>query len=455
MRYLFLIISFLYSFIFYLFYLYSNWKDFYFFRFINNDNINHYSIRDPIIYFVDFKNHPYIQSIFWNLLIETIIFLILWIVFFLYFSWTSIESKNQVFIDNMKKYLNLDFKSIFIKILKNFSYYIGFILFYISLYILSLWINVQFSIFILFINLLIIILYFIFKNNILFKNFLRINSTIFSFIYILFYLYIFITKNNFFSFIELFNSILIIFSFLTLIVLNKKSTDFNNYDNVIIINFLIYLFFVFLFYTNFYILNWEMLFSFIIHSSIFWIVLFEFLSRYKYFASYEVIIKYIWIIFSYLWIFFSYVYLLKNFSILIFLLLILYVFYNYYIHLRYTNYVSFFLSVFSLYFVIFYSLFNFFSISYKSFTFFVISVAFSYFLILFTYVKKIKLIFDIYFLHFFSYFINIVSVFIFVFANFDKLNFIYVWFLLFLESIYFFLSYNKLHDNNLRLWKTQ
>lgn len=457
MKYLFLVISFLYSFIFYLFYLYSNWKNFYFFEFLNNNQINHYSLRDPIIYSVDFKEHPYIQSIFWNLIIETVFFILVWIMFFLYFSPSVKKEEKKVSIKNelLIKYSQINFKEIFMKFLNKFSYYIGFILFYISLYFVSLWLEIKFLNFILILNILVILWFFLSKFNDFARIFLRINSIIFSFLYIFLYLYIFFTNNNFFSIVELFNSILIIFSFLILLYFNKKNILKNKYDNIILTHFIIYLFFVFLFYTNYYLFESDLFFSLIIQSSIFWVLLFEFLPKNKYLINNKLILKYIWILFSYLSTVLSFIFILIDFNKIVFLLLIFYIFYNYYIHFKYVNYISFFLFIFGLYFIIVYSLNYFFGILYNTLIFLIFSIAFSYFLILFTYLKNFKILFDIYFLHFFSYFINIISILVFIFTNFSNLTFTYIGFLLFFESLYFFISYNRLYNNDLKLWRKQ
>lgn len=171
MRYLFFLLSILYSFIFYVFYSFSQKKDIFWNELDINQSIINLSLRDSIIFST--WDTIILQSIFWNLLFEIIIFFIISIFLFFYFSSANNENiwekKEKSAFSNLFTFKNLVF------FLRKFSYYIGLILFYISLYLISLSFHFfSFSFFILLVNILIFIFYFTSQFSLLSRNFLRI-----------------------------------------------------------------------------------------------------------------------------------------------------------------------------------------------------------------------------------------------------------------------------------------
>lgn len=440
MRYLFFFLWILYSFIFYVFWTFSLNKDLFFRDLEIKKNIVNLSLKDSII-FSD-SSTLVIQSFFWNLIFEVILFLFIWII--LFFSFTK-TLPNQEIEDKIDQKVKIFTFEIFIKFLKKFSYYIWFILFYLSFYFISLWYPViNFSFFILALNLIIYILFFSFKNNLIVRNFLKINSIIFSLFYLINYIYIIFIDNNYFTLVDFINSFLILLIFPTLLYFDKQITKKENFDVPLIVNFSLYIFWAFLFYFYFYIFHQNIIFWISFISTFFGMIWFEILPKINFLKKDKITLRYIWIIWTYLWIIFGMIYLwFYKFSLAIFMILLLQWLYNIFIHKKYINYISLFFWIFLIIYLFYYSIIYFNLIDYKSLNFLILGLIISFLIIILTYFIKIKIFFSYYFIHFFSYLINIVSIIIFfIFNNFDIL---YIWILLLLESIYFFMSYYKLN----------
>ncbi len=441
MRYLFFFISFLYSFIYYLFFIFSQKKDIFLHSIESHYNIINLSFFDTII----FSNSDtiIIQSIFWNLIYEAIIFFIIGLFLFFYFWSYTNEEKTIEYTPSHKTFSN-----IFVKFFKYFSYYIWFLLFYISLYFITTSFDfINFSFFILLINIIIYLLFFLSHFSPISKDFLRINSIIFSIFYIGNYIFIIISEYNYFYIIDFINSFLILLIFPTLLYHDKQIAKKESFDNSILIHFSIYIFVVFLFYFYSYLFHQNLLFWTSFIATLFWIIWLEFLPKIQLLKKDTLILRYIWIILTYIWIIFWVIYLCFSYSFIILVILTIQIFYNLYIHKKYSNYISLFLWIFLLFFVIYYSIIHFHIIDIKSLYFLIFWLTLSFLWILVTYIISFKIILDYYIIHIFAHIFNIVSVIIFfIFNNFEILN---IWILLLLESIYFFLSYNKLNPNKL------
>lgn len=458
MRLLFLLVWLLHSFIFYYFYTYSLNKDLYLNDLINPKNITILSLKDNIIF--SWQNNIVMQSFFWNIAIEVWFFIFLTL--FLIFLFTNVKSRHSwqkidfnhdedISDDNenteseaktwfFKSIFNLDNFKYFIK---KFSYYFWFLLFYVSLYIISLsFPQISFSGFILFLNILIYLYFFASKFSQISRDFLKVNSILFSVWYLISYIFIIYTNINFFSWIDFFNSFLIIFSFPTLIYYDKFVLENKQYDNTIVVHFSLYIFWVFLFYFYHYLLNENLVFYLSILCSLFGLFWFEYIPKIKLFENDYLIFRYIWIIFNYFWILFWIIYLFINFSYLIFIILLWQAIYNFYIHKNYTNYISFIISIFLFLYCIYFFIFNFSIFDFKSIEFFYFNLILSILLIIYTYLFKAEIYLDYFIIHIFSYLINIIW--IILFFVFIKFEILYIWILLFVESIYFFLSYFRL-----------
>ena len=90
MRALLFVLSLVYSFIFYIFYNFSQNKDIFWEYFVNQNYIGDFSILKIDNFFPD---KQYFVSISWWLFVESIWFLLLWIIFIYYFSFASKSQK--------------------------------------------------------------------------------------------------------------------------------------------------------------------------------------------------------------------------------------------------------------------------------------------------------------------------------------------------------------------------
>jgi len=216
--------------------------------------------------------------------------------YFTSFKKEEIDKKQDI---EIKKYSNIT------KIFQYFSYYIGFILFYLSFYFITTSFNfIDFSTFIFIINILIFIIFFLSKFSQISKDFLRINSIIFSLFYIINYIYIIIIDNNYFHIIDFINSFLILFIFPTLLYHDKKIAQKNMFDYSTLIHFSIYIFSVFLFYFYFFIFHQNLIFWVSFIATLFGIIWFEIFPKMNFFKKDIIILRYIGIIFTYLGIIF-------------------------------------------------------------------------------------------------------------------------------------------------------
>lgn len=442
MRYLFFLLSILYSFIFYVFYTFSQKKDIFLRDLDISQDIINISLRESIIF--SNENTIVLQSFFWNLLYEMIIFFIISIFLFFYFSSDktedTFEEKNQSVLGKIFTMGNMIF------LLKKFSFYIWFLLFYISLFLISHSFEViNFSFFILIVNILIFIFYFVSKFSFLSRTFLRINSIIFSFFYLINYFFIIFTDNNYFNYIDLLNGVLILGIFPVLLYYDKFLLKKESFDDSLIVHFSLYIFGFILFYFYYYLFHENLLFWMSFIATLLWILWFEYLPRIGLLKKDKLVLRYIGIIFTYVWILCGIIYQFFSFSVIIFLILLLQVWYNIFIHNKYTNYISLFLWIFIGLYLTFYSIIYFNIFSYQSIYFLVFTLLLSFWGIITTYFLKLKILLDYYIIHIFCHIINIAWILIFfIFNNFEIL---YIWILLLLESIYFFLSYYKLNPN--------
>lgn len=442
MRYLFFLLSILYSFIFYVFYSFSQKKDIFWKElFIQQDIIN-LSLKDSIIFST--SDTIILQSFFWNLLFEIIIFFVISIFLFFYFSSSDTkevsENKENSVLSSVFTFQTL------VLFLKKFSYYIGFILFYLSLYLISLsFESLNFSFFILIVNILIFVFYFVSKFSSLARNFLRINSLIFSVFYVVNYFFIIFSDYNYFNYIDLINGFLILLIFPVLLYYDRFLGKREHFDDSLLIHFSMYIFWFVLFYFYYYLFHQNLLFWVSFIATLFGILWFEFLPKIPILKKDKIILRYIGIIFTYLWILFWLLYQIFDFSIIILLILIIQSWYNIFIHKKYVNYISLCLGIFVWLYQFFYIIIYFWLIDYKSIYLLILTFLLSFWWVISTYFIKWKILVDYYIIHTFSHIVNIFWILLFfIFNNFEIL---YIWILLLLESIYFFLSYYKLNPN--------
>lgn len=447
MRYLFFLLSILYSFIFYVFYTFSLWKNIFLQNTEVSKDILNLSIFDSII----FSNSEtlVLQSFFWNLLYEIIFFFLVAISLFIFFSKVENESPSWPKIKE-KKEKKLDFWSIFsyvniIIILKKSSYYLWFFFFYLSLFLISEGLEIfNFSFFILFLNIIIFIFFFLSKHSEFSQKFLKINSICFSLFYLINYVFIIITWENTFDTIDFINGILILWIFPILLYYDKILHKRSYLDFALLSHYSIYIFWFIVFYLS-QLTVWEnLVFWITLVLALLWAVWFEVLPKISLFQKNLVHLRYIGIIFTYLWIFFWIIYFFHWFSYILLFILIWQVVYNFFIHKNYTNYISFVFSLFTLYYLIFIIIFHFeiFSFASSGFSLFLLFLSFIWIGI--TYGISFQHTLDKYIIHIFSHLINILGVWVFLYVN--SFAILYIWLILLLESMYFFLSYYKLNS---------
>jgi len=399
-----------------------------------------------------------------NLLIEAAWFAVFWVISFIFFL-SSWKKKKQNIVeeeddfddeDELEKKWKFSLENIISKetmqdLLYSFSYYIGFSMLYIWLYFIGKNYNIEISQIILGISSLTIIGFLLVPNNKMWYDFLKINSILFSLIYIFYYINIIINNNQVFSLVDIWNSLLIILWFwILLFYSNSKNEDLwfsDGIDLVIFRYFFVYLFSIIYFYSYFYLFKADVYFWLSVISVFYSFFLFEIFTRFNLFKKYYVSLRILWIIFLYFWTLVGIWYLLfvwKNLAIIISLAFS--ALFNYFIHHRYQNYISFGIAWFSMLFIWYYILLNILNLDYKAFDFFVISLFTSFAVVFINYIAKFKYREDYYFISFVSYFINIVS--LILFFMYTPLSWFNLWVVLVLDSVYFFASYHKLKQIN-------
>ncbi len=414
MNILLFLISIIFWSIFYLFYLISDWSNIYF------------------------------NSLSWNLLIESVSFILIWFFAFIWFSNFNIEKK-----ENNKDKIKLDF-SYFVKIIqiffKKYLYYLWLILAYSSIYfILKYYWYSNFSYFILILNLIVLILFLTKKNFLLFRDFIKINTIIFSLYYIIVFILTFFDKNLILSKLDIINTILIlVFFWLTLyndkVLKNKKS------DLELVSNLYVYIYLYLIYYIK---LKLNIFSISLLCSSTFLVTFIYFLvTKIKFFNNSKIILNIISIIISYISIIISFYILYNQKYIILWVINIVYLsFFNYFIHYRYQNYVSLFFSIFWFIFLIFYFYFNYLFKQDSGFMFLWLWFFLAWEFIIYTYFYDLKYKTDYYFLYIISYLISFfVIVYYFYAFSFDLLT---LGIILLLSSFIALGSYFKLKKINI------
>lgn len=394
------------------------------------------SVYSALFYFLDSKVGQR------DLLLESFIFFVLWVLFFIYFKTIHLLPEKEVeekasLIERLKiAILNSDLD----KKMTVFSYYIGISTFYAALYFFSKHFEFDFAYLILSVNLISFIIAILFLQKDFSYKILKVNSNIFSLYYL--YNYIFFTKtwDNLF-WLEDYLSILILFlSFVFLLYQSGKFDINNKVDKVLVFYFVIYIFSTLIFIFNEF-LPWNsLLFLSTLTCLMFYFVLFEFLSNIKYIDHYSLWFRIMSILFLYLWIILWNISLYLYSTNLIIIVLIIISTILYFIHHKYQNYISFLLSFINILTILFYFLKQNVEIWSIEFLLFVIILCLS--IVLSTFKLKLKFKYDLYFMHIMAYALNFSAVSYFFFKNgFDFLN---LWIILLINSVLFFMSFKRL-----------
>lgn len=390
-------------------------------------------------------------SFFSDLRIEVIIFLLIWIFFFVSFLNVSLfKAENNEKKKSLKDFSIKYISKFFVVFFKNYIYYIWFLSFYLSFYFIfknSSYFSFEILIFI--ISSIILLLFFLTNKFLLFRDFIKINTILFSLYYIVLYILGFISATQDFTLLDSINQLFILVFFVLSIYNYKTVLKKESSDSPLISYLFVYIYCLIAFYTK------DLLWNNFIVISFAWFLLsvfiYFFLLKTKFFNKNKNTLKYLSIIFLYISIISSSIYLVSNGPMYSLLLIMIYwLFFNFYIHKNYQNYISFFFSIYSSIFIIYYIFFNFFYIwENKANIFIILSYLISFSLIFFSYLYKTKYISDYFFIYICTYLINIVTViYFFYITSFDFFNF---WVILFLESLIFFLSYFKLKKESLKI----
>ena len=412
------LVSALFSFIFYNFYLMTNGRSF--FGWWNSEAI-------------------FLDSFFWNIAIEASVFLVLG-VFLLYsfsrfrviwaqkasISWWDVKTTGKIFF-------------------RDYLYYIGFLLFYTSIYLIfKNYDIINFWFFVLFINIIILALFLLTNKFFIFKDFIKINTILFSLAYIWSYIYIFLTGNNFFTFVDLLNSCFILAFFLLSISWDRYILKSSDSDKWLLIYLFIYGFLFISFYLHYFIESVSFIFSLI--SFLFFLGIFLWAIKIRFFQSSRRLLKYLGLIFLYVSCIFWLVYTLwAGLNIFIFLIIAYGIAFNLDVHNKYQNYISLFFAFLGGFFLIYFLFFRYFYVwDYRDFVLLFIFLSLAFGIVIYTYLRPLPNIPDYYFFHTFSYLINIFWVISFLVLS--DFHILHLWIILLLESIFIFMSYYKLNS---------
>jgi hypothetical protein len=373
--------------------------------------------------------------------VESIFFLIVWVVMFFYFSplyfWKkstkpSILSKVKISKDTFKKTIPLFQKT---------AYLIAFFFFYLSLY----WISYSFwwklfPYFTLIISLIIILLYFIFikKQRPAIDLIFRSNFLIFSFLYIILFIKR-LVYNESIDDIFIINSSLSLFWIITTIISDKHIEKIKKY--VFYSYLLSYLNIFILFYIRYYFkIPYELLISYIFF--ILGIFYFEFISKIKIFKIYDLNSKYYWLLLNYIVSIIAFSYLFIYFNFWHFVLILFWgIIFNYSVHVRYKNYLSFCTVLLSL--ILLYVK-NFIPLDPSDFFTFVLFIYLLPFVYIgYTYIFENKYEYDNYFIHFSALLFSLVTIVIYFIMSKD-FQILHISIIFLLQSFLLFGSFAKL-----------
>lgn len=377
--------------------------------------------------------------------IESVIFFIMWIVLFIYFSPFRVsKEKSNTKKTNLLEKFNIN-KNFFLKIvipnIQKATYIIAFLFFYLSLY----WISYSFSgdlfsIFTLIISLTLIILFFytLKQNNKVIFLIFRSNFIVYSMLYLVFYIHYFFVWNEI-NYIFVINSLLSIFWIICLLFFDKAYLFFRR--NLLYIYSLFYLFVFILFYLS-YLFKIEFYILFTYLWMILSIIYFEYLPKIKELKIFDYTSKYFSIILNYTILLYSMI-LLFNLNYISEVLLILFIgiLFNIYIHFKFENYLSFSFVIATI--ILFYIKF-FIGLDIKDFISYIIFIfSLPFIFIFYTYLVKIKFINDNYFIHYSGLLFSLATILFYLF-KFQDFDILHISILFLIESMLFLASFVKL-----------
>ena len=375
-----------------------------------------------------------------NLFIEFFLFLTLGVILYLIFS--SFDTIKQV--NGAKKVTLKDMTSLVVSFFKKYLYYIGFFFFYLSIYIILSQLHVSFSYFVFIVSTVIFFLFFLANKFYLFRDFIKVNTILFSMVYIFYYIYSFLFGKVLFIEIDFINSFLILIFFILTIYSDNFLLKKPFSDKALTLYFFIYLFLFSSFYLFF--ISGNLSFTFALLGFIFSLFCFYLVPKLELFKYSIIPLRYFSLIFSYTGIIFSIIYGQSNgFWIITLFILFFSLLFNFSVHRKFINFVSLVMSFLSFWIFAFTFYFEYVSHIFPAplnLLFYTFSISIWAILTPLTY--KSNDIVEHYFFHTFSYIFNIVGVVYFFILNwFDIFTF---WVILLVESAFVFFSYYKINS---------
>ncbi len=428
--------------------------------------------------FLWYQTYNYnISSLSGNLLIESGIFFCFALFVLIYFSSLNFmlvkkEQSVSEIISNeehkqsIKNILSWQNIKIFFK---EYVYYIGCVCFYFSMYLFlrTIWID-DVSYFILFLNIIIGWFFFLTQKSSLFKDFIRINTILFSLYYIFVYFCIIFLDIFSLGSIDIVNTLCILLFFIISLYLDtrllpkrdleKKTQQWEEYfsDSAFVLYFCIYSFIVCVFYWSriFWWLGVDFVSVFMILWCIFSSILYFFVIRLSFFKDINYILRGLSFIFLYISAISASIILAHWISdptqsgliIVISVIILIYsIIFNWYNHMLFENYVSLLFSLLSSVYIVVYIAVvvnNHYNIFFMPIWVTTIIMIMSFFWIFMTYMYKQVHLFDYYFIHIICYVLNIGAIIYFLYYGQGNLS--HIASILLIESLFIFMSSYKL-----------
>lgn len=377
---------------------------------------------------------------FWKY-VETIFFIIIWLLMFFYFSplyfgkkleKPSILSKIKISKETLKKTIPL---------FQKISYLIAFFFFYLSLYWISYsyWWNL-FPYFTLILSLLIFLIFIIFINkqkpviNLIFRS----NFLIFSVIGIILFINRLVYLSPI-SYIYIINSSLSLLGIITIIIFDKfiEIQKKNTFYLYFLTYFLIYI----IFYIEYYFkLEYGLFLAYL------WFIIsifyFEIITQIKYFKKFDAISKYYGLFLNYIVFIFSALLLFIYPNYLHFVLLLFWwIIFHYFVHFRFKNYIS--LSIILISIILIY-IKNIIPINPNDFFIYILFIYILPFIYIgYTYIFENKYVYDNYFISFSAILFSLFSIIVYFSLSWD-FNILHISIIFLLQSFLLFSSFVKL-----------
>jgi len=386
-----------------------------------------------------------------DLILESFIFFIIGFLFFIYFQTAHLMPKKQE--EQIEFELEEEEEvSFFEKIKEKFSeeqiqetisslsYHIWLSTFYLALFFFSRHFWIEFTYFLLFINSITFLISAIYINRKFSYKILKINSNVLSIYYAFQYILVSTWADITFGIIN-YTSIFILFtSFIFLLYQSWKLEIDSKQDRVLSFYFIFFIYWTLIFIFYQFLPLQSLYLSITITSIFFYFILFDFLSNIKLIKHYSIWFRILSILFLYFWMLIWNIALFSEFHLLLPFLLFLISIILYSIHFRFQNYLSFWLSFINLFTILFYFFAQKFDIYGIEFLMFVLFLSFLLIIVSIFFNFRYKT--DIIFMHIMAYIINLLAVWYFFFNN--GFDFFDLWVILFINSIFFFLSYKRI-----------